>query len=45
MIARGLLITENTVKFHLKRIFAKLDVHGRRNVIREQEKRNLLQDD
>lgn len=41
-IARALFITENTVKFHLKRIFTKLDVHGRRNVIREHEKRGLL---
>jgi LuxR family maltose regulon positive regulatory protein len=45
VIARALFITENTVKFHLKRIFAKLDVHGRRNVIREHEKRGLLDRD
>lgn len=41
-IAHVLCIAENTVKFHVKRIFAKLDVHGRRNVIREHEMHGLL---
>lgn len=41
-IARSLSISENTVKFHLKHIYALFGVHTRREAVIEAEKRQLL---
>ena len=41
-IARDLELTENTVKFHLKRIFSKLSVDKRTKAILEAKKLGLI---
>ena len=41
-IARDLNLSDNTVKYHLKRIYAQLYVHNRREAILEAQKRGLL---
>ncbi|MEM6912626.1 MAG: LuxR C-terminal-related transcriptional regulator [Pseudomonadota bacterium] len=41
-IARELELTENTVKFHLKSVFAKLSVSKRSQAILEAQRRGLI---
>lgn len=41
-IAKALDMTDNTVKFHLKNIFAKLRVSRRSQAVIEAGKRNIL---
>lgn len=43
-IARLLNLSENTVKFHMKHIFAKLGVHTRREAVSEAARRKLLRE-
>ena len=41
-IAKELVISTNTVRSHIKRIYSKLNVHNRRDAIRRAEELNLL---
>jgi LuxR family maltose regulon positive regulatory protein len=41
-IAKELVISPNTVRSHIKRIYSKLNVHNRRDAIRRAEELNLL---
>ncbi len=43
VIARHLEVSENTVRFHLKNLFSKLDVNSRLMAVSEANKRKLLQ--
>jgi DNA-binding NarL/FixJ family response regulator len=42
VIGRRLGITRSTVKHHLEAVFAKLDVHGRMEAVREGVRRGLV---
>jgi DNA-binding CsgD family transcriptional regulator len=42
MIGRQLAITRATVKHHLEAIYAKLDVHGRMEAVREGMRKGLV---
>ena len=41
-IAKELVISTNTVRSHIKRIYSKLNVHSRRDAIRRAEELELL---